>query len=108
MPRASARKSAVRSPRPAPPPPSVDRSHLPGLRPKPLRRSFQVAIIVLVAAGVLFRWTGRFWDDGTMVHPDERFLFMVTAAMETPKTLGEFLDTAHSPMNPHNKNHTFF
>ncbi len=78
------------------------------------------AVVVIVAA--LFRLQGINWDNGTHLHPDERYLTMVVSTVRFPgetritvpdanaapacKTLQECLsaywDTATSPLNPQN------
>lgn len=63
--------------------------------------------IVLLAAAIL-RFSGRDWDSGTHMHPDERFLTMVETGLEFPETLGEYFNTAESKLNPHNLGHPLF
>lgn len=62
--------------------------------------------ILLVAA--YLRLTHLNWDQGTHIHPDERFLTMVSDALRLPKSLGEFFDSTKSPMSPYNKGYNFF
>lgn len=62
--------------------------------------------IVLVAASL--RAVGFDWDEGKQLHPDERFLSMVTAAIDPAASLREYLDTERSPLNPNNRNFGFF
>jgi len=62
--------------------------------------------ILLVAA--YLRLSRLDWDQGTHIHPDERFLTMVSDAMKLPASLGEFFDSAKSPMSPYNKGYNFF
>jgi uncharacterized membrane protein len=59
------------------------------------------ALLILLTAHHL-RSAHRDWDGGHLLHPDERFLCMVTADLESPASLREFFDTAASPLNPHN------
>ncbi|MBI3955240.1 phospholipid carrier-dependent glycosyltransferase [Candidatus Gottesmanbacteria bacterium] len=66
---------------------------------------FFVAILFLAA---YFRFFGVNWDQGQHLHPDERFLTMVTGAIQWPKNLFEYLDSASSPLNPHNRGFGFF
>ena len=65
-----------------------------------------LAGILLVAA--FLRLSHLNWDQGTHIHPDERFLTMVSDAMKLPKSLGEFFDSTKSPMSPYNKGYNFF
>ena len=62
--------------------------------------------ILLVAA--FLRLTNLSWDMNTHIHPDERFLTMVSDAMKLPKSLGEFFDSTKSKMSPYNNNYNFF
>ena len=63
-------------------------------------------MILLVAA--YLRLSHLNWDDGTHIHPDERFLTMVSSALDLPSSLGEFFDSTTSPMSPYNKEYGFF
>jgi YYY domain-containing protein len=63
--------------------------------------------IILLAAGWL-RLTGVDWDHGAHLHPDERFLTMVAADIHRPDSIGEYFDTARSPLNPANVGRPFF
>ncbi len=48
--------------------------------------------------------TFRSWDGDQHLHPDERFLTMVSSAIRLPSSIGEYFDTDESPMNPYNNN----
>jgi uncharacterized membrane protein len=48
--------------------------------------------------------TFRSWDGDHHLHPDERFLTMVSSAIRLPSSPGEYFDTEESPMNPYNNN----
>ena len=65
-----------------------------------------LAAILLV--GAYLRLSHLNWDMGTHIHPDERFLTMVTSAMELPQKLGQFFDSTQSPMSPYNRGFGFF
>jgi uncharacterized membrane protein/4-amino-4-deoxy-L-arabinose transferase-like glycosyltransferase len=58
------------------------------------------AAVLLVLVALAFRVVGIDWDRRRLLHPDERFLVMTTAAMPWPASVGEFLDPARSPLNP--------
>jgi hypothetical protein len=75
-------------------------------------------VLVLAAA---FRLGGLHWDahrweepgrpavlEETHLHPDERFLTMVTDALRWPDSVTGYLDTAASPLNPHTRGFRFF
>ncbi|HOV48138.1 MAG TPA: DUF2298 domain-containing protein [Anaerolineae bacterium] len=58
--------------------------------------------LILCAAG----WVRIYkldWDEGTHLHPDERYLTMVTAALDFPPSLSQYWDTSTSPLNPENR-----
>ncbi|HPJ26026.1 MAG TPA: hypothetical protein PLA80_07755 [Synergistaceae bacterium] len=71
-----------------------------------LRNLLPFLAVLLLA--LLLRGQGLLWDGGHHLHPDERFLLMVAGDMETPGSLGEYLDPARSPMNPVNIGHPAF
>ena len=43
------------------------------------------------------------WDQGTHLHPDERFITMVETDMRLPDSLGQYFDSDKSPMSPYNR-----
>ena len=63
--------------------------------------------LILILSAYL-RFTGLDWDEGTHLHPDERFLTMVVSALQFPKSIVEYFDSAASPLNPHNAGYNFF
>jgi len=65
-----------------------------------------LSFILLIAA--FFRFTGLNWDENQHLNPDERFLTMVTEAMQWPKTVIAYFDTQSSALNPHNIGYQFF
>ena len=62
--------------------------------------------VLIVAIG--FRTVGLDWDEGTHLHPDERFLTMVVGNIESPGGLALYLDTDQSPLNPYNRGYGNF
>ena len=88
------------------------------------RRLEWVAFALVFALAAVFRFTGVNWDNGTQLHPDERFLFMVEGAIRpgivTPGSNGAgdstrdapiwqyYFDSARSGLNPHNVGYGFF
>jgi len=62
--------------------------------------------LLLVGAG--FRFAGLDWDEGTHLHPDERFLTMVVGDIESPDSLALYLDTENSPLSPYNQGYGSF
>ena len=69
--------------------------------PRPLYLAGLLAGILLV--GALLRFIGLNWDAGQHLHPDERFVTMVETAIQIPNGLGQYFDSANSPLNPYNK-----
>ncbi|MDX1383907.1 MAG: glycosyltransferase family 39 protein, partial [Thermoanaerobaculia bacterium] len=92
----------------------------PARRLSPAQRRLVLAAIFLLAA--FLRLGGLRWDaacvevsDGsgqvcaeTHLHPDERFLTMVATSADLPASVSEYFDSARSPLNPHNRGHSFF
>ncbi len=62
----------------------------------------RIILVLILLVGAYLRLSHVNWDDGTHIHPDERFLTMVEAAMQLPKSVGEFFDSTKSPLNPYN------
>ncbi|MCL4384364.1 hypothetical protein M1116_02835 [Patescibacteria group bacterium] len=72
-------------------------------------RRYLIAILFIWLAAFLFRIHGLNWDQGNHLHPDERFLTMVSTDIRLPHSLSNYLDTATSPLNPYNyKQYQFF
>ncbi|HUF37840.1 MAG TPA: DUF2298 domain-containing protein, partial [Anaerolineales bacterium] len=82
---------------------------------------FDVLFVVVLLAGAYFRCgpigsneagrlvcSGHQWDEGTYLHPDERFLAIVESKIEPAASWSEYFDTATSPLNPNNKGEGFF
>ena len=67
-----------------------------------------VVLILILITGAYLRFVGINWGEYTYMHPDERFLVMVGSSLEPVKSIGEYFDTAHSSLNPHNKGYGFF
>ncbi len=66
-----------------------------------------LCLVLILLVGSYFRFTGVNWDDHTHLHPDERFIWMVTISLSLPKSLGEYFNTAVSPLNPYNQGSSF-
>lgn len=62
---------------------------------------FTLGSLILLLAAFWLRHATADWDQGHLLHPDERFLSMVTARLETPGSMREFFQTSRSPLNPH-------
>ncbi|MBU0512087.1 MAG: glycosyltransferase family 39 protein, partial [Chloroflexi bacterium] len=69
---------------------------------------YGLILVCILAAGAYLRLVGLDWDEEQHLHPDERFLTMVEAAIEPVDSLGDYFDTANSSLNPHNRGYGFF
>ncbi|MCK4962785.1 MAG: glycosyltransferase family 39 protein, partial [Anaerolineales bacterium] len=68
----------------------------------------QILLLAVLVIAASLRLIGLSWDEGTHLHPDERFLSMVETSIQFPSSLGEYFNTDVSPFNPHNVGHGFF
>lgn len=68
----------------------------------------KIIFISILLLAAFFRFYGINWDQNQHLHPDERFLTMVATGISWPKNVAEYLDTANSPLNPHNRGFGFF
>jgi len=77
---------------------------------KPYRRQLLSAIILIIvfALALSLRLYGLNWDQNSHLHPDERFLTMVSSDISLPKSISQYFDTHHSPLNPANHQYGFF
>lgn len=75
-----------------------------------LRWRTPIALLEILLVAFYFRTcVGLYWDESNLLNPDERFLTMVSTDIKLPSGIGEYFDTAHSPLNPHNnKNFPLF
>ena len=83
----------------------------PSAAPAPPRRSGWINALIFVGillVSAYFRFAGLNWDEGQHLHPDERFLTMVTSAVRIPDSLGDYFDSKTSPLNPYNKDFGLF
>ena len=97
--------------------PAQSHSHTPT---NPLRRLLVlVALVVILILAAFVRFTGWDWDEGFLLHPDDRFVSWVTADISFTRVLGvetlhditsvaDYFDTPHSTLNPNNVGHGFY
>ncbi len=64
---------------------------------------FSLALLLLFLLAGWVRTLKLDWDEGTHLHPDERYLTMVASALDFPQEWSTYWDTAHSPLNPSNR-----
>ncbi len=65
-------------------------------------------LFLILVAGAYLRLVGLDWDEGHLLHPDERFLSWVTSDMRSVDTVAEYFDTTRSTLNPNNVGHGFY
>ena len=65
-------------------------------------------LFLILVIGGFFRYFGINWDQNQHLHPDERFLTMVTQSMSWPSSISRFFDTSSSLVNPHNIGYPFY
>jgi YYY domain-containing protein len=63
-------------------------------------RIFYTFLLLIFLIAGTFRFYQLNWDDGTHLHPDERYLTMVAGAIHFPENLAQYWDTSSSPLNP--------
>lgn len=57
--------------------------------------------------GFSMRVTNVNWDKGQHLHPDERFMMIVEDHVTAPDSIGQYFDTAKSPLNPYQSQSSF-
>ncbi len=70
---------------------------------KRLAIPFQIALLLLIAVGIYFRFYRLDWNQGAHLHPDEYGLTNTLTQLRIPKTIGEYFNTRISPMSPYRK-----
>lgn len=78
-----------------------------------LSRNSRFFIKYLMISGLIIlvfglRFFGLNWDQNTHLHPDERFLTMVTESLKWPETTAVYFQTQENKLNPNNVGHEFF
>jgi hypothetical protein len=61
----------------------------------------------ILVFGFYLRTTNVNWDKGQHLHPDERFLAIVSSDIKAPESTGQYFDSAESPLNPYNRGDSF-
>ena len=80
---------------------TIDREHSSQL-------AYRLLFAAILLTGFYFRFVGMNWDESQHLHPDERFLTMVSTAVEMPGSLSAYFDSQASPLNPYNKGFGLF
>ncbi len=68
---------------------------------------FRTGLALVALLGLAARLHGIGWDGWQHLHPDERFLTIVSDAIRLPPP-SLWFDTARSPANPHNAGQSFY
>ncbi|CAN5589809.1 hypothetical protein BH10ACT1_BH10ACT1_15040 [soil metagenome] len=74
---------------------------------EPSRRVTAALLLVLVLVGGGLRCWNLDWDRGAHLHPDERYLAIVSSEVSAPDGVGGWFDTGRSPLNPENHDQRF-
>lgn len=62
----------------------------------------------MLALAAYFRFTGLNWDENYHLHPDERFLTIVTSQLQATANPLAYLKTSESTLNPYNVGQSFY
>lgn len=73
-----------------------------------IRKHTTIIVCLILLAAAIFRLTGLNWDQNQHLHPDERFLTLVSLDIKLPASVKEYLDPDSSPLNPRNHEYNFF
>ncbi len=69
----------------------------------------KIILFLIFLLALSFRLYGLNWDQGQHLHPDERFLTMVTTDIKLPNSIVEYFNNKTSPLNPYNyQSYQFF
>jgi YYY domain-containing protein len=74
----------------------------------PLRPGYRSLLLIVLILAAVLRFVGLDWDNGYYLHPDERFMVMVTTDTAWPESIGQYFDSETSPLNPYNTKHGTF
>ena len=81
---------------------------------EPVHRRFNweslavVLLLIVLAIGAYFRFTGLNWDANYHLHPDERFLTIVGSQLQSVSDPIAYLKTSESTLNPYNVGQSFY
>lgn len=75
---------------------------------KKIKFNHHFLLFLIILLGFCLRIIGLNWDQSQHLHPDERFLTMVSSTISLPKTIGEYFNTSNSTFNPSNNGFNFY
>ncbi|MBN1439968.1 MAG: glycosyltransferase family 39 protein [Anaerolineales bacterium] len=61
----------------------------------------ELALCLLIAAGVYFRFAGNDWSEGTFLNPDELGVNNVVSGVDIPSSFDDYFNTRKSPLTPY-------
>ncbi|MCP4360970.1 MAG: hypothetical protein GY796_23430, partial [Chloroflexi bacterium] len=67
-----------------------------------------VLVLIILLIGAYFRFTGLNWDATYHLHPDERFLTIVSTQIQPEYNPLQYFKTSESTLNPYNQGQGFF
>lgn len=76
--------------------------------PAPDRWLAAALLLVILVLGLSLRLVGLDWDEDHHLHPDERFLTMVSMDISAGQLAQQYFDTAASALNPNNRGYPFY
>jgi len=90
--------------------PADSASETPALRRKPgsLSLAWDILLIGVLILGAYFRFVGIDWDENQHLHPDERFMTMVSSGITSEGNEGRYFNTDLSTLNPNNRGYGFY
>ncbi|MFN2108200.1 MAG: hypothetical protein ACK2UI_00940, partial [Anaerolineae bacterium] len=60
----------------------------------PVRGFFTLLLLAILLFAAWIRTYNLNWDEGTHLHPDERYLTMVVSTIQFPENLAQYWNTA--------------
>jgi len=70
--------------------------------------NYRLSLFFIILFGFCLRIIGLNWDQVQHLHPDERFLTMVSSTISLPKSINEYFNTSNSSFNPANNDYSFY
>lgn len=67
-----------------------------------------ILLVIIFSAAAVLRLTGLNWDQGHLLHPDERFLAMVVNDLDLPNSWQKYFNPSISSLNPRNQGYNFY
>lgn len=66
-------------------------------------KGLDILLILLIAAGIYYRFAWVNWNQDAQLHPDEYGLTNTLSVLRMPASPGEYFNTRISPISPYNK-----